>query len=561
MHYGDLVAVFEDLAGTSSRIEKTERLATLLESAEAELLGPVLLLTRGRVFERWESGELGVSSALTREAIGRATGTSEDWVEDRWRDRGDLGSAAAEAVESNRQATIASRPLTVRRVYDDLRSLADLAGEGSRDRRVGELAGLISDATPTEAKYLVRTAGGAMRLGVGEGIVRDAIASAFLDDSAGSIAAVKRALEVTNDPGEVARVVHGSGADGLANLDLEVFRPIKPMLAQQGEDLETAMDDLGDTDGRVLLEAKYDGVRAKLHDDGDQLRLYSRRLADITPQFPDVVRSAETGIQATAVILEAELVGVDPDSGAPVPFQELSRRVTRKHDIERLATEIPVDVHVFDLLHLNGETFLDRPLHERLAALDSVLEANLADFGRAEHLVTASLEEARSFRANALEGGHEGVMVKNLEATYEPGSRVGYQQKIKKTLDPLDLVVTRAKWSEGRKSEFLGRPYLACRDASGELREVGRMHTGFTDAQLEEFTALVEPLIQEIDGREARFRPEVVLEVECAEIQQSPNYDSGYALRFPRLLRIRHDLDVADVDTVERIEAMYRGDD
>lgn len=397
-----------------------------------------------------------------------------------------------------------------------------------------------------------------MRLGVGKGIIRDALAWAFLDQSDDSIKAIERAFEVTNDYRLVARTARDGGKDALADLEVKVFRPIKPMLAQKAPDVSTAVTSLGDGSSEVLVETKYDGIRAKLHADGETTRMFTRRLEDVTAQFPEVVGAFKDAIAAESVILEGEAVGFDPETGAPVPFQKLSQRIKRKHDIEVVAEEIPVTLYVFDVLYLDGESLVDHALRTRLDRLNEVFTPIDDAIERASHLRTNNADSATSFYEDAVVAGHEGVMVKNLDATYQPGSRVGYQLKVKSTMEPLDLVVTRAKWSEGRKSDFLGRPYLACRDETdGSLREVGRMHTGFTDAQLEAFTELVDPLIQSVDGREADLKPEVVLEVEYEEIQQSPKYDSGYALRFPRLSRIRTDLAPDDADTFQRIQQLY----
>lgn len=336
---------------------------------------------------------------------------------------------------------------------------------------------------------------------------------------------------------------------GLAELDVEVFRPVKLMLARKAEDLAAALESLADDDGEGLFEVKYDGMRAKLHRSDDTLRVFTRRSEDVTAPFPDVVEAVEAGVDAEAYVIEAEVVGQEPETGATVPFQELSRRIKRKHDIEAAAEAVPVTVYLFDLLYLDGRSRLDDPLRERLAALEDVFEPAEGQLERATNV--------RTGYEDALAAGHEGVMAKNLDAAYQPGSRVGYQLKVTSTMEPLDLVVTRAKWSEGRKSDFLGRPYLACRGSDGSLLEVGRMHTGFTDAQLEAFTERVGPLIQSVDGREATLRPEVDLEVEYEEIQRSTTYDSGYALRFPRLKRIRDDLGPGDADTLDRVERLY----
>ncbi len=561
MEYSRLVGVYEELEATAATLEKRRILADFLTESDPALLDVIVKLVRGNLFAAWESDELGVSTSLALEAIAKATGIAPDQIEDWWREEGDLGNAAAVAVDQRTQRALVSEPLDVERVHETLQALAGYEGEGSQSRRVDAIAGLISDADPPEARYIIRTVVGAMRLGVGDGIVRDAIAEAFLDGSEEDIEAVQRAFEVTNDFATVATRARDDGREALADLDVQVFRPIQPMLAGKADEMATAITDLAGPGGAVLLEAKYDGIRAKLHHQDGEHRMFTRRLEDVTQQFPDVISAATEQLSAEEYIVEAEVVAYDPDTGAPVPFQELSQRIKRKYEIERLSKEIPVTAYCFDLLYLDGESYLDVPLRERLSALDSILSPADQVIERAANRTTGELAAANEFYEETVGAGHEGVMVKNLDAVYQPGSRVGYQLKVKSTMEPLDLVVTRAKWSEGRKSDFLGRPYLACRAADGTFKEVGRMHTGFTDAELEEFHELVEPLIQEIDGREATLRPEVVLEVEYEEIQESPKYDSGYALRFPRFKRIRYDLDPRDADSFERVQELFVNQD
>lgn len=557
MKYAALVAVYAELEDTSGTLEKTRILAECFSDTEPDLFPAVVKLVRGKVFEPWRSREIGVSSSLATEAIAKATGIDTEQIEEWWREEGDLGDAAAVAVAERTQQTLISEQLDVLRVHETLQEIATYEGEGSQARRVAAIAGLISDANPEEAKYIIRTVVGAMRLGVGEGLIRDALAEAFLDGSDEAIEAIQRAYEVTNDFAVVAERARTEGREGLAELDVQVFRPIKPMLAHKADDMASALAELGDTDEEVLIETKYDGIRAKLHRKDDAVRMFTRRLEDVTHQFPDVIDAVDTHIDGHEFIVEAEVVGYDPTTGTPVPFQDLSQRIKRKYDVEEMAEEVPVTVYLFDLLYLDGTSRLDESLRHRLKALDDILTPDEQRIERAANIQTASVDQAETFYETAIASGHEGVMVKNLDATYQPGSRVGYQLKVKPTMEPLDLVVTRAKWSEGRKSDFLGRPYLACHADDGTFKEVGRMHTGFTDEDLKEFTELVEPLIQEIDGREAKLRPEVVLEVEYAEIQESPKYDSGYALRFPQFKRIRHSLDPEDADTLERVHELY----
>ena len=553
MEYRRLVEIYDRLDATSSTLEKTDILANAFGDA-GELLPELTQLARGRLFAAWESDDLGVSSSLTAQAIVDATGIDDEQIQSWWRETGDLGNAAANAVENRAQTTLVSETLDVRTVYDTLRGLSEYEGPGSQERRINDIADLLADAEPDEARYIVRTIVGAMRLGVGEGTIRDALAMAFFDGSDEAIQAVERAYEVTNDFRTVGETAREQGRDGLDALEVELFRPVKAMLAQKAEDVADALD----TTEQPLVEYKYDGMRTKIHVSSDEIRVFTRRLEDVTTQFPDIVAAVRDEITVESAIIEAEVVSYDSETGKPIPFQEFSKRIKRKNDIEKMATEYPATVHVFDLLYHDGQSLVDAPLAERVKHLEGIIEHGGETVQRAANLQSASAEGAESFYADALEAGQEGLIVKNANASYQPGSRVGYMLKVKPMMEPLDLVVVQAKWSEGRKSDWLGRLRLACWDAEQEeLREVGRMFSGMTDAELREITAKLEPLIQSINDRTANLRPEVVIEVEYEEIQKSTTYDSGYALRFPRFGRFRDDLGPEDADRFERVERLY----
>ncbi len=558
MEYADLVAVYERLAATDADTEKRAILAGALEDADAAELPVLVKLLQGNLFAAHQSDDIGVSSSLTADAVAKATGVPPGEIEEDWKETGDLGGAAERAVEKARQQTLFSEALTVERVHEGLRALAEYEGEGSESRRVDTVAGLVSDADPAEAKYVVRTALGHLRIGVGEGTVRDAVADAFLDGSDAAVEAVERAYQVTNDYRLVAETARDEGRAGLDDLDVELFRPVGAMLADDSDGLAAGIADVAEDPADVLGEAKYDGARVQIHGQDGEIRVFTRRLEDVTEQFPDVVRAVAAGVDADRFVLDGEVVGYDPDTREPVPFQTFSRRIKRKYDIAEMVEAIPVVVHLFDCLYLDGETLLQEPLRERLDRLDAVLDPVEYEIQRADGVRYADGGEAalRDLYERTLSAGHEGVMLKNLAAAYQPGRRVGYMTKVKPVMEPLDLVVTRARYSEGRRSSMLGRLYLACRDGD-DLREVGRLSTGYTDSELADLTDRLEDLITERDGREVALAPEVVLEVAYEEIQESPEYGSGYALRFPRFEGVREDLAVEDADTIDRVESLY----
>ncbi|MFB6309599.1 MAG: ATP-dependent DNA ligase [Salinirussus sp.] len=559
MEYAALVDIYERLEATQADHELRDIVAEVLAAADDEHLPIVVTLLRGDPFAAWQPDELGLSSNLTLEAIARATGVDENEIEDRWRETGDLGSAAEWAVANAPQQTLVTDELRLVEVYEKLREIAEYEGKGSQGRRINAVAGLLADADPVAAKYIVRTVLGHLRLGIGEGTIRDGIAAAFLNSTdEDAVSAVERAFQVTNDYRVVAEVARDEGHAGLEALEVELGRPLGVMLARKAEDLVDAFDTVA-PEGEALLEYKLDGFRIQIHIDGNDVTVFTRRLEDVTAQFPEVVEWVRKSVNAETAILEGEVIAEDPDTGEPLPFQELSRRIKRKYDVAELRETVPVSVHLFDLLYLDEADYLEESLDVRLEALDSILEPLGGSFDRVAHRRTDSLSAAESFYESALESGHEGIMAKNLDAAYQPGRRVGYAVKVKPTMEPLDLTVVRAKWSEGRRRNRLGRLFLGCRDTeSGDWSECGRLSTGFSDEELAEITERLEPTIQSQDGREVHFDPSIVIQVAYEEIQESPEYDSGYALRFPRFEGFRDDLDLQDVDTIERLEHLFQ---
>ncbi|MBC5793380.1 MAG: ATP-dependent DNA ligase [Nanohaloarchaea archaeon] len=293
----------------------------------------------------------------------------------------------------------------------------------------------------------------------------------------------------------------------------------------------------------------------QIHKKKDEVKLFTRRLEDVTKQFPDVVEAVKNNIDAEKCIIDTEILAYDPDTGSTIPFQKLSKRIKRKYDIQKLKKEIPVEVRPFDVIYLEG-SMLEENYSERWSKLGEIVEEEKQELRLVDHFETSEEERVQELQQKALSEGHEGIMMKALDARYKPGNRVGYMVKLKPVMETLDLAIIGAKWGEGRRSGWLSRLKLGCwDDKSGEYKMVGRMATGLTDEQLEEITEKLEPLIVSEDGRDVDVRPEVIVEAEYEEIQKSPNYSSGYALRFPRMKQFRDDKENAD--SREKVVNLY----
>ncbi|RQG97682.1 ATP-dependent DNA ligase LigA [Natrarchaeobius chitinivorans] len=578
-------ATFADRAGEieaeAADLEIVDHVTDLLADADEDV-EIVARFVQGRVFPAWDSTTLDIGPAACYEAIARAAGTNVTAgdVEERLAEIGEIGEVAASYEFGGQQglgafatgggggADAGGSDLTVREVHETLEDLAAAEGSGSQDRKVDLLFGLFNRCSSDEARYLARLVLSEMRIGVGEGTVRDAIAGAFAvpDDR------VERALQVSNDYGRVARIARDEGLDGLDAVDLEVGRPVQAMLAQAG----TVTDALSEWE-EAAVEWKYDGARIQLHYDPDEsgdssdaasagqrsaseTRVFSRNMEEVTDALPEVVEFAEETLEEPA-ILDGEVVAID-DDGEPLAFQEVLKRFRRKHDVEKAREDVAVRPVFFDCLHADGEDLLEEPLTSRHDRLEGVLtpseesEVRPADVDGLSLLwITDDPDEIESIDADALAAGHEGIMLKAPDSTYSPGRRGKNWRKRKPDVETLDCVVTGAEWGEGRRATFLGTFELSVRDGD-DLETVGKVATGITDEKLAELTELLEAHVAAENGQEVTLEPAVVFEVGYEEIQTSPTYSSGYALRFPRFVGVRHDKDPADAETLERVKSL-----
>jgi DNA ligase-1 len=488
--------------------------------------------------------KVGVLAECLRQAGPREAAVAVSWLSGELRQaRAGLGPAAVRAASGVPAAAVAT--LDVAEVDAVFSAIAAASGKGSSGEKVRLLGSLFARAAAAEQDFLARLVYGELRQGALEGVLADAVARA-----AGVPAEeVRRAAMHAGDLGEVAAAALGGGVPALRAFALQLFRPLQPMLAQPAASASAAL---------VALEAaafdyKLDGARVQVHRAGDEVRVYSRRLNEVTVAVPELV-AAVRALPARELVLDGEAIVLRAD-GSPESFQNTMRRFGRRLDVDRLRTELPLSTFFFDVLHLDGETLLEQPASERFAALDAVVP----DAARVPRLVTADQDAAEAFMAQAKAAGHEGLVAKSLASAYDAGRRGGAWLKVKQA-DTLDLVVLAAEWGNGRRVGWLSNLHLGARDPDANaFVMLGKTFKGLTDATLEWQTR--ELLARELgrEGHVVHVRPELVVEIAFEGLQASPRYPGGLALRFARVKRYRSDKTAAEADTIERVRSRYRG--
>ncbi len=575
MQFTRVVDAYEKIEATTKRLEMTDLLVGLLRETPKEDLDKVVYLTQGRIHPDYEGIELGLAEKMVIRVLALATGLEDTRVQRLWKEKGDLGLVAEEAIAARRQKPLESTPLTIAKVYANLDAIARESGEGSQDRKIRLLSDLLGNATPGEAKYIVRMVIGQMRLGIADMTIVDALAAAYATKADRD--RVERAYNMSSDLGEVARAIAAKGLDGLEEIHLQLFRPIRAMLAERLETLEEIFERMG----KAALEYKYDGLRVQAHLSPDKIELFSRHLENITGQFPEIVAGLKTAIRGKGAIVEGEAVPVDPNTGEFLPFQEVSRRRGRKTEVERMSKEFPVTLFAFDCLLRGDEDLTARPYAERRKALETALTPN-EGIRHSTIRVTDDVKQAEAFFDEALQAGCEGLMAKALDSTYDAGAR-GYQWiKFKREYsaslsDTIDLVIVGAFAGRGKRAGSYGALLMAAYDDQTDVfRTTCKLGTGFADETL---LALPEKLKgARRDRKPARvdskleadvwFEPQTVLEVRGAEITVSPVHTAardavrpgaGLAIRFPRFTgRWRDDKGPEDATTVQELLEMHR---
>ena len=529
----------ERLEGISGRLEMIDVISRELPGLSPDELPIFVRFVMGRIFPDWSQTQLGIGPNLLYEAIGYVAGTRKEDVVEKINVTGDVGKAVEELLAIKSQTTFFHEELDLVRVYHELMAIASQEGKRSQREKLLSVRRLLGNAHPLEARYLVRIMLEELRIGVGEGSVREAIAKAFSVDAA----LVEHAMQALNDLGEVARLAK-LGPDALKDVKITLFHPVRMMLAQAG-----TIPDMIQEHGQIAAEYKYDGSRFQFHKKGNWCRMYSRRLEDVTGALPDVIEQL-LGVTDHDVILDGEVIAIK--DGRPLPFQSVLRRFRRRHDVTEATIEIKLVPHVFDILYVDGETLIDLPLSDRRKKLEEVVK-----FFLAPQVVSNDQKVIEQTYQAALNAGHEGLMLKVLSSPYSPGQRGQNWIKIKPEVDTLDLAVIGAEWGEGKRAHVFGSFLVACLD-QGKLIPLSRVATGFSDEQLAEVYDLLKDSVTTRSGKEVSFEPALVFEVGYSELQVSPTYEGGFALRFPRFVRIRDDKDIAEIETLDSIRERYQ---
>ena len=558
MRYKKLAELYEKVSSTTKRLEKTKILSKFLKEIN-ESDKEVLYLLLGDIYPEYNEKKIGISNQLTIKAISKATGTDSKEVVKEWKSIGDLGKVSEKLTKSKKQSTLRSHILTTEKVLENLRKLPELEGKGTVRKKISLITELLTSASSLEALYLVRTLIGDLRIGIQESTIRESLAKAFFkkEDSE----KVQRAIDKTNDLAVVFEICKKGKIKELEKLNLEVGKPIKAMLAQKVATITHGFKALGTP---CAIEYKYDGFRLIIHKKGKEIKLFTRRLENVSKQFPEVVDYILKYVKGKSFILDSEAVGYDKKTKEYKPFQSISQRIRRKYDIERMQKELPIEINVFDILYYNGKSYLNEAFEKRTKLLRKIVTNHPYKIISSKMIITSNEKKAKEFYKKALKNNQEGIMMKSLHAPYKPGRRVGNMLKIKPEEKDLDLVIVGAEYGAGKRSGWLSSFILACKGKkSGEYLKIGKVGTGIKELKGEEITfenltKKLKPLIIEEKGKVVSIKPKIIVSVTYQEIQKSPNYNSGWALRFPRITALRNDKPLSEIADLKEVEEDYK---
>ena len=594
MEFSILAESFNKMESTRKRLELTQFLVELFEKTPHDVISKIVYLIQGKLRPDFEGIELGVSEKLVLRAAKKSLGINENDIITTLNKIGDLGTAISNTLEKKTQtglfdfgidsdtydeAMFDTKANTVERIYEILWSISQLEGAGKniQDKKINFISSLWNKSKPTEVKFVTKLLLGTLRLGVAENTVMDALAITYSGNK-DNRKKLQYAYNVTSDLGNVAETIATKGIEGIEKFEIILFNPIRPMLADRVKSETEAMEKMGN---EFAAEYKLDGERVQLHIEGEKVVLFSRSLERIESYYPDIIEKIPKNIQADNIILEAEAVAINENTGEFLPFQELMHR-RRKYKIEKAVTEYPISVNFFDVLYCNGKNCTELSYKERR----EILEKHVKEDEFAKYIpmnIVKNENEIEDFMENSINTGSEGLMLKMLDKPYQAGSRGSHWLKLKREYrnelgDSLDLVVIGGYFGKGRRTGNYGTLLLATYDEDEDtFPSICKVGTGFSDESLDQLYQILNPkvsikknlrIISEMEA-DVWFEPELVIEIVASEITLSPIHkaainairkDAGLALRFPKFTgKIRVEKAVEDASTNEEIITLYKG--
>ena len=577
MEFLIIAEIFERMENTTKRIELTNILVELFKKIPKKIIPNAVYLLQGIIRPNFEGVELGIAEKLAIHAISKSSGLPIKKIENDYKNEGDLGITASNILKLKTQTTFTTEKITLERVYETLFKIAKLEGKGSQDLKLKYISSLLNDATPVEAKFLVKILLGTLRLGIAENTVMDALAIAFTGKKENR-EQIENAYNVSSDLGKVSLIIATYGMDEIKKFQISLFSPIRPMLADRVKSEKEAVEKMPDV---FAAEYKLDGERVQIHKHANKIILFSRRLENITKYYPDIVENIGKSLNVNEGIFEAEIVPINENTGEFLPFQELMHR-RRKYKLEQAVSQYPITVNFFDVLYFDKKNCLDSPYSERRKILEqSVDENKLAKL--VPVLFAKNKNDVQDFLENSINAGCEGLMLKTLTAPYRAGTRGSNWLKLKREYrnelgDSLDLVVIGAYFGRGRRTGLYGTLLLGTYNPEEDnFPSICKVGTGFTDESLDQLFQILSNkvtlkknsrIISEMEA-DVWFEPELVLEIVASEITLSPIHktglglirkDTGFALRFPKFTgKIRYEKAIEDASTDEEVLTLYKG--
>jgi len=576
MDFSIISEMFEMMEKTTKRIELTNILVELLKKTPKKIIPNVVYLLQGIIRPNFEGVELGIAEKLAIRAISKSAGLPIKKIEDDYREGGDLGLTASNILKIKTQTTFTAEKITVERVYETLFKIAKLEGKGSQDLKMKYISSLLNDATPLEAKFVLKILLGTLRLGIAENTVMDALAIAFTGKKENRMQ-IENAYNVSSDLGKVSLIVATDGIDEIKKFKISLFSPIRPMLADRVQSEKDAIKKMPE---QFVAEYKLDGERVQIHKQSDKIILFSRRLENITQYYPDIVERIGKTLNVNEGVFEAEIVPINENTGEFLPFQELMHR-RRKYKLDKAVSQYPITVNFFDVLYYDKKDCLNLECSERRKILEQIVHED--NFSKLVPMLLVKNEnEIEDFLENSINAGCEGLMLKAPTAPYRAGMRGSNWLKLKREYrnelgDSLDLIVIGAYFGRGRRTGLYGTLLLATYNPEKDnLPSICKVGTGFTDESLDQLYQILSnkvtlkknPRIVSKMEADIWFEPELVLEIVASEITLSPIHktgldlirkSSGFALRFPKFTgKIRYEKAVEDASTGEEVFALYK---